>query len=88
MQFELKKDIGGGKKSEMVFNVLTCVDLATGFAQQVVVPKGPNNLSKAFHSAWTGSLQLVNGCHAMPRVMVLKMVEVIDACIVKALCLD
>ena len=53
VQFELKKDIGGGKQSELVFNVLTCVDLATGFAQQVVVPKGPNNLSKAFHNAWT-----------------------------------
>ncbi len=29
----------------------------------------------------TDSLQLVNGCYAMPRVMVQEMVEVIDACI-------
>ena len=53
VQFELKKELGGVKKSEIVFNVLTCFDLATGFAQQVIVPKGPNTLSKAFHSAWT-----------------------------------
>lgn len=35
VQFELKKELGGGKMSEIVFNVLTCVDLATGFAQQL-----------------------------------------------------
>ena len=36
----------------MKFNVMTCVCLATDFAQQYIVPEGPNALSRAFHQCW------------------------------------
>jgi hypothetical protein len=53
VQVELTKDDGEGNEIEHKFNVLTCVCLATDFAQQIIVPPGPNALSKAFHQAWT-----------------------------------
>ncbi len=53
VQVELKHENGRGKTIEQKFNVLTCVDLATDFAQQIIVEKGSNQLSKAFHEVWT-----------------------------------
>eukprot|EP00438_Fugacium_kawagutii_P028282 Skav227626 [mRNA] locus=C9358797:125:8101:- [translate_table: standard] len=52
VQVELKKDDGEGGVIEDKFNVLTCVHLATDFAQQIVVPTG-KGLSQAFHEVWT-----------------------------------
>ena len=52
VQVELKKEDHNGKVEEIVCNCLTCVDIGTGFCQQVVVQPGPNGLSKAFHQAW------------------------------------
>ena len=40
VQVELKHENGRGKTIEQKFNVLTCVDLATDFAQQIIVEKG------------------------------------------------
>ena len=51
VQVELKRDTAGGMQ-EQKFNVLTCVDYATDFCQQIVLPPGPNAVSSAFHSAW------------------------------------
>ena len=53
VQVELKKENESGKVTERKFNVLTCVDLATSFAQQIVVPPGPGMLSKCFHQVWS-----------------------------------
>ena len=53
VQVELKHEDANGKRVERKFNVLTCVDLATDFAQQIIVPPGGYQLSKAFHNAWT-----------------------------------
>ena len=55
VQVELKRDEASGKRSEKTLNVLTCVDLATGFAQQIVVQPGQYQLSKSFHQVWTRS---------------------------------
>lgn len=52
VQVELKKEDQNGKVEEIVCNCLTCVDIGTGFCQQVVVQPGPNGLSRAFHQAW------------------------------------
>ena len=49
VQVELKKEGEDGKNDEIKRNVLTCVCLATDFAQQIVVPPGPRGMSKAFH---------------------------------------
>ena len=51
VQVELKRDTADGIR-EQKFNVLTCVDYATDFCQQVVLPQEPNAVSRAFHSAW------------------------------------
>ena len=53
VQVELKREGRNGKMTEVKFNVLTCVDMATGFAQQIIVERGPNQLSVAFHKVWT-----------------------------------
>ena len=53
VQVELKHKDDSGATVEQKFNVLTCVDLATDFAQQIIVEPGPNQLSKAFHEIWT-----------------------------------
>ena len=53
VQVELKHVDNSGKVVERKFNVLTCVDLATDFAQQVIVEKGSHQMSKAFHEVWT-----------------------------------
>ena len=52
VQVELKKEGEDGKIYEIKRNVLTCVCLATDFAQQIVVPPGPRGMSKAFHEVW------------------------------------
>eukprot|EP00435_Cladocopium_sp_Y103_P065472 s345_g27.t1 len=45
---------GGAGREEIKFNVLTCVDYATDFAQQIIAPTtGKDILSKAFHQART-----------------------------------
>lgn len=51
VQVELKKEDDQGVVREVKYNVLTCVCLATGFAQQVIVQKG-YTLANAFHDAW------------------------------------
>ena len=53
VQVELKHEDSEGKTIESKFNILTCVDLATDFAQQIIVEKGSNQLSNAFHEVWT-----------------------------------
>ena len=52
VQVELYHEDSRGVRQEQKFNVLTCVCMATDFAQQVIVPDGPNALSRAFHQAW------------------------------------
>ena len=51
VQVELKKD-GPHGISEQKFNVLTAVDYATDFAQQIVLPSGSGVVSRAFHALW------------------------------------
>ena len=51
VQVELKREGRNGKMTEIKLNVLTCVDLASGFAQQIIVERGPNQLSQAFQGA-------------------------------------
>ena len=53
VQVELKHVNDQGSTVEQKYQVLTCVDLATDFAQQIIVEKGSNQLSKAFHEIWT-----------------------------------
>lgn len=52
VQVELHREDSNGKMVETKQNVLTAVDMASGFAQQIVVPPGPHGLSKAFHQVW------------------------------------
>eukprot|EP00435_Cladocopium_sp_Y103_P016594 s2147_g4.t1 len=52
VQVELKRENPSGKVVEIVRNVLTVVDLATDFCQQIVVPRGPHGMSEAFHTVW------------------------------------
>ena len=52
VQVELKRENKDGKEIEIKRNVLTAVDLATDFCQQIVVPPGPYGLSNAFHNVW------------------------------------
>ena len=51
VQVELKRDTPRGMIEEK-FNVLTAVDYATDFAQQILLPQGPGSLARAFHSLW------------------------------------
>ncbi|CAE6947351.1 GIP [Symbiodinium sp. CCMP2456] len=51
VQVELKRDTSTGIV-EQKYNVLTAVDYATDFAQQIVLPAGPGVVSRAFHSLW------------------------------------
>ena len=51
VQVELKRDTSSGIV-EQKYNVLTAVDYATDFAQQIVLPTGPGVVSRAFHSLW------------------------------------
>ena len=53
VQIELKRENDRGKVIEQKYNVLTCVDLATSFAQMIVVEPGSNQMSRAFHEAWS-----------------------------------
>ena len=50
---DLKRPNKRGVVEEKHFKVLTCVDLATGFAQQSIIAKGPYGFAKAFHDTWT-----------------------------------
>ncbi|CAE7205276.1 GIP, partial [Symbiodinium sp. CCMP2456] len=51
VQVELKRD-GPEGITETKYNVLTAVDYASDFCQQIVLPAGPGVVSKAFHSMW------------------------------------
>ena len=51
VQVELKKD-GPNGVEEQKFNVLTAVDYASDFAQQILIPAGPCSVSRAFHDMW------------------------------------
>ena len=51
VQVELKRD-GPEGLVEQKFNVLTAVDYASDFAQQILIPAGPNSVSRAFHDMW------------------------------------
>ncbi|CAE7384967.1 RE2, partial [Symbiodinium pilosum] len=48
---ELTKE-GPNGMQEQKFNVLTAVDYASDFAQQILTPAGPCSVSKAFHDMW------------------------------------
>ncbi|CAE7239120.1 RE1 [Symbiodinium sp. CCMP2592] len=48
---ELKKD-GVSGIEERKFQVLTVVDYASDFAQQIVLPPGPRSVATAFHAVW------------------------------------
>eukprot|EP00435_Cladocopium_sp_Y103_P055859 s19_g18.t1 len=52
VQVELIREDEHGVSQELKFNVMTCVCLASDFAQQYIVPEGPNALSRAFHQCW------------------------------------
>ena len=52
VQVELKRDGTDGKTSEIKFNVLTCVCIATDFCQQIIVPPGKGQMTKCFHEVW------------------------------------
>ncbi|CAL1147909.1 unnamed protein product [Cladocopium goreaui] len=52
VQVELKRESRDGTVEEVVRNVLTVVDLATDFCQQIVVPREKHAFSKAFHQVW------------------------------------
>ena len=51
VQVELKRD-GPEGVIETKYNVLTAVDYASDFSQQIVLPAGPGVVSKAFHAMW------------------------------------
>ena len=51
VQVELKRD-GPDGMEEIKYNVMTVVDYASDFAQQIVLPQGSNVVSRAFHSVW------------------------------------
>ena len=51
VQVELKRD-GPEGVEELKFNVLTAVDYASDFAQQIVIPSRPGSVSRAFHELW------------------------------------
>ena len=51
VQVELTKE-GPNGMQEQKFNVLTAVDYASDFAQQILTPAGPCSVSKAFHDMW------------------------------------
>ena len=51
VQVELKRDTPHGVK-EIKFEVLTAVDYASDFAQQIVLPPGQGSVSRAFHAMW------------------------------------
>ena len=53
VQVELHREDASGKVREITRNVLTAVDLATDFCQQIVASPGPHGLSKAFHQLWS-----------------------------------
>ena len=53
VQVELTREDQRGQNRTVICNVLTCVDLATDFCQQIVVQPGPHGLSKAFHQVWS-----------------------------------
>ena len=73
VQVELKREDHRGRLVEKKFNVLTCVDLATSFAQQIVVRPGPNQMSKAFHEVWTRPFGAPKIVFADPHNMTLSM---------------
>ena len=50
---DLKRPNNRGVVEEKHYKVITCVDLATGFAQQSIIQKGPYGFAKAFHDTWT-----------------------------------
>lgn len=66
VQVELKHKDDSGNIVEQKYNVLTCVDLATDFAQQIIVEKGSNQLSKAFHEIWARPFGAPNVIYSDP----------------------
>ena len=52
VQVELKSMQANGRIEEVKYRVLTCVDMATDFAQQYVMKPG-DRLSQAFHEVWS-----------------------------------
>ncbi|CAE7296093.1 RE1, partial [Symbiodinium sp. CCMP2456] len=50
-EVELKRQ-GTSGVEERKIQVLTVVDYATDFAQQIVLPPGPRSVSSAFHAVW------------------------------------
>lgn len=52
VQVELKRENESGLMEEIKVNALTCVDLASDFAQQIIIPQGKGQMSRAFHNAW------------------------------------
>lgn len=53
VQVDLKREDESGKIKELKIHVLTVVDLATDFCQQIVVEPGRHAMAKAFHQVWS-----------------------------------
>ena len=67
VQVELKKEDEHGKMVEIKRNVLTCVCLGTGFAQQIICPTG-HSMAEAFHNVWSRPYGLPNAIYMDPAM--------------------
>eukprot|EP00438_Fugacium_kawagutii_P033822 Skav235831 [mRNA] locus=scaffold1931:222076:230114:- [translate_table: standard] len=67
VQVELKREDEHGKIIEEKRNVLTCVCLGTGFAQQIICPTG-HALADAFHEVWARPYGLPNTIYMDPAM--------------------
>ena len=67
VQVELKKEDEHGKLVEIKRNVLTCVCLGTGFAQQIICPTG-HSMAEAFHNVWSRPYGLPNTIYMDPAM--------------------
>ena len=67
VQVELKNEDEHGKLVEIKRNVLTCVCLGTGFAQQIICPTG-HSMAEAFHNVWSRPYGLPNTIYMDPAM--------------------
>ena len=67
VQVELKREDNQGVMREIKHNVLTCVCLATGFAQQIICPTG-HSMAEAFHDVWARPYGLPNTIYMDPAM--------------------
>ena len=67
VQVELKRGDDQGVMRAIKHNVLTCVCLATGFAQQIICPTG-HSMAEAFHNVWAQPYGLPNTVYMVPAM--------------------